>query len=153
MYCAEEFESRGREELIASFLLAYDQSAGGPWSLQPHLWLYKSMSRDLFPFIQARKSGLGQSPCWHVVRHLLRIRDMYNELTEEKAQACELPQEKAQGSVLGQQAIMMFVGRFDEKLQLPSSSTSQKKDPAALASPPHDDNRLDPRLHRIAGER
>lgn len=145
--CTGQYENRGQEELLAGFLLAYHQTEGGPWSLQPDLWLDRSMKRDLQLFIQARKAGDGHSPRWQVVRHLLKIRDSCREIMKEKAQC----------SVLGQQAAMMFLGKFDERLQLPSSSADQPVDraPPALASAHHDDidskAAQDPGIH-LAGD-
>lgn len=81
------------------------------------------MERDLLPFIQARRAKVGNSPRWHVVRHLLKIREFCQDIVNEKVQC----------SVLGQQAALMFAGTFDETLQLPSSSGSKSVDMATSA--------------------
>ena len=126
--CTGQYENKSREELLAGFLLAYHQSEGGPWSLKPDLWLDRSMKRNLHLFIQARKAGDGESACWHVVRHLLKIRDICRDIIKRKAQC----------SVLGRQAAMMFLGKFDENLQLPSSLLDRA--PSLMASASPDDN-------------
>ncbi|KAK9819096.1 hypothetical protein WJX74_000052 [Apatococcus lobatus] len=63
-YLREPYETWGQEELAAKFLLAYHQSAGGPWPLLPRLWVDRAIGRDFYPFIQARKAGQGKAPRW-----------------------------------------------------------------------------------------
>ncbi|KAK9819117.1 hypothetical protein WJX74_004373 [Apatococcus lobatus] len=65
-YLREPYETWGQEELAAKFLLAYHQSAGGPWPLLPRLWVDRAIGRDFYPFIQARKAGQGKAPRWAV---------------------------------------------------------------------------------------
>ena len=128
--CEGEFDSKGRGELIASFVLAYHQSEGGPWTLTPGRWLDSSVRRNFLSYIKARNAGTGEAPQWHIVRHLLKV----------KAACHETLQQPGRCPVLGQQAAMMFGGQFDETLQLPSTRDHQPKKvvTSALASTPWD---------------
>lgn len=90
-------------------MVAYHQSEGGPWSELPDNWLDKSIKRDFLSFLQAKNVGNGDSPEWRVVRHLLKVRKAFRELSRNLRQC----------SVLGRQAVMMFVGGFSDKLKLP----------------------------------
>ena len=114
LWFAGDFDSLSLEEISARFVIAYHQSEGGPWSQPPGIWLMHSVSRHFDDFIQARKAGRGQEPEWHVVRHLLQVREMCKQITRlEGCPTVSFP-------VLARQAAKMYAGHFDESLALPS---------------------------------
>ena len=80
------------------------------------------MARYFDDFIQARKTGRGQQPEWHIVRHLLRVRDICRQIL--RLEICHhdvaLAMDSGSTVMLGLQAARMYGGHFDELLALPS---------------------------------
>ena len=120
------------EELIARFVIAYHQSEGGPWCQTPAAWLQLAiMHRRFSDFIQARRAGRGLEPEWHVVRHLLTVRETYRQVIRLEGHI--------HTPVLARQAARMFAGQFDESLALPTvhqGSMSAAGLPAPAAAHP-----------------
>lgn len=115
---------------MAAFVVAYHQSAGGPWSEMPSNWLDESIKRDFLSFLRAKNAGNGDSPDWQVVRQMLKVRKAFRELSRNLRQC----------TVLGRQAVMMFVGAFSDKLRLPFASGQRGEAtlvPSAHAHPHH----------------
>ena len=128
------FESKGREELVVEFVLAYHQTEGGPWTLCPRDWWLCSGVTDLDRIEQARKATGSQ---WHAMHHLLEIGEAYMHIAKHQDQY----------SGLGRQALKLFLGHFHEGPILPpeAGGTSQSivsgllaPDPAAypVSAPP-----------------
>lgn len=103
---AGEIQHRSEEELLASFVLAYHLSAGGPWLQSPQDWAEAQTQSACSDLEAAWRAGRLRP---QTVRHLIHIKSAFRAIAQNP-ECC---------SVLGRQAAAMYTGHFDESLVLP----------------------------------
>lgn len=96
-------------------MLAYHRSEGGPWSQTPKAWLAQSMRRGGTNNVWPLMHSTDADPCSRRFGNLLKVWRYIRDV-EQGHEQC---------SVLGRQAVMMAMGKFDASLALPSEASAE----------------------------